>query len=52
MQIIVSYRPEKVALRKATNNRMHSDCKKRRSFLALLFASGDAWRWAGKPENF
>ena len=24
------------------NNRMHSDSKKRRSFLALLFAAGDA----------
>ncbi len=26
------------------NNRMHSDSKKRRSFLALLFAAGDAKR--------
>ncbi len=26
------------------NNRMHSDSKKRRSFLALLFVAGDAWR--------
>jgi hypothetical protein len=27
---------------------MHSDSKKRRSFLALLFAAGDVWRWAGQ----
>ena len=26
------------------NNRMHSDSKKRRSFVALLFAAGDAKR--------
>jgi hypothetical protein len=26
------------------NNRIHSDSKKRRSFLALLFAAGDAKR--------
>jgi hypothetical protein len=25
------------------NNRIHSDSKKRRSFLALLFAAGDAY---------
>jgi succinate dehydrogenase/fumarate reductase flavoprotein subunit len=25
---------------------MHSDSKKRRSFLAMLFAAGDVWRWA------
>jgi hypothetical protein len=25
---------------------MHSDSKKRRSFLALLFAAGDVKRWA------
>ena len=31
--------------KKAHNNRMHSDSKKRRSFLALLFASGDARRY-------
>jgi hypothetical protein len=24
---------------------MHSDSKKRRCFVALLFASGDAWRY-------
>jgi len=30
------------------NNRMHSDSKKRRSFLALLFAAGDARRYAYK----
>jgi hypothetical protein len=28
------------------NNRMHSDSKKRRSFVALLFAAGDASREA------
>jgi hypothetical protein len=28
------------------NNRIHSDKKKRRSFLALLFSAGDARRWA------
>jgi hypothetical protein len=28
------------------NNRMHSDSKKRRSFVALLFAAGDAKRYA------
>ncbi len=37
-------------LETATNispsNRMHTDSKKRRSFLALLFAAGDAKRWA------
>ena len=27
------------------NNRMHSDHKKRRSFVALLFVSGDAKRY-------
>lgn len=30
----------------ASNNRMHADSKKRRSFVALLFAAGDARRWA------
>ena len=29
----------------AFNNRMHTDSKKRRSFLALLFAAGDAGRY-------
>lgn len=29
---------------KAHNNRMHSDSKKRRSFLAQLFSAGDARR--------
>ncbi len=28
------------------NNRMHSDSKKRRSFVALLFTAGDARRYA------
>jgi hypothetical protein len=27
------------------NNHIHSDSKKRRSFLALLFATGDVRRW-------
>jgi len=27
------------------NKQMHSDSKKRRSFLALLFAAGDLRRW-------
>jgi len=27
------------------NKHMHSDSKKRRSFLALLFAAGDVRRW-------
>ncbi len=33
---------------------MHSDYKKRRSFLALLFVSGDAWRLksVSKPEIY
>jgi len=30
---------------KEHNNHMHSDSKKRRSFLALLFAAGDVKRW-------
>jgi len=30
---------------KASNNHMHSDSKKRRSFVALLFAAGDVKRW-------
>ncbi len=29
---------------------MHSDIKKRRSFVALLFAAGDARRWASKTS--
>ena len=36
---------------KAANNRMHSDSKKRRSFLALLFAAGDARRWAASSPK-
>lgn len=28
------------------NNRMHADSKRRRSSPALLFAAGDAKRWA------
>ena len=32
------------------NNRMHADSKKRRSFLALLFAAGDAKRYAPRSE--
>ncbi len=30
---------------KCSNNHMHSDSKKRRSFLALLLAAGDVRRW-------
>jgi hypothetical protein len=30
---------------------MHSDSKKRRSFVALLFAAGDAKRWAAAAEK-
>jgi hypothetical protein len=30
------------------NNRVNSDSKKRRSFVALLFAAGYAKRWASK----
>jgi hypothetical protein len=33
------------------NNRIHSDSKKRRSFVALLFAAGDAWRYVLKRRN-
>jgi hypothetical protein len=33
------------------NNRMHSDSKKRRSFLALLFAAGDAKRWRAASRH-
>ncbi len=37
----------KHSLRKVlADNRMLSDSKKRRSFVALLFATGDAKRWA------
>jgi hypothetical protein len=32
-------------LTKKHNNRIHPDSKKRRSFLTLLFAAGDAWRY-------
>jgi hypothetical protein len=31
---------------------MHSDGKKRRSFLALLFAAGDLRRWAATQVKF
>jgi len=36
------------------NNHMHTDSKKRRSFLALLFAAGDVGRWQirGKMYGF
>jgi hypothetical protein len=34
------------------NNHMHSDSKKRRSFVALLFAAGDVKRWASTPAMF
>jgi hypothetical protein len=30
------------------NNHMHSDSKKRRSFLAMLFAAGDVRRYKSK----
>ncbi len=30
----------------SSNNHMHSDSKKRRSFLAMLFAAGDVRRYA------
>jgi len=30
---------------------MHSDSKKRRSFLTLLFAAGDVWRYRKKPDS-
>ena len=33
------------------NNRIHSDSKKRRSFLALLFAAGDAYGVIRSLEN-
>tara|TARA_B110000908_G_scaffold143527_1_gene172519 strand:+ start:287 stop:409 length:123 start_codon:yes stop_codon:yes gene_type:complete len=36
----------------AANNHMHSDSKKRRSFLALLFAAGDVGRYAKKDMQF
>jgi hypothetical protein len=32
----------------AHNNHMHSDSKKRRSYLALLFAAGDVGRYVSK----
>jgi len=31
---------------------MHSDSKKRRSFLALLFAAGDVERWQKKTASY
>ena len=34
-----------------TNNHMHSDIKKRRSFLALLFTAGDVGRYACKGNK-
>jgi len=33
---------------KMANNRMHSDSQKRRSYLALLLAAGDARRYTAK----
>jgi hypothetical protein len=33
------------------NNRIHSDSKKRRFFVALLFAAGDARRWASSKQR-
>ncbi len=30
---------------------MHSDSKKRRSFVALLFDAGDATRYTNKPQK-
>jgi len=33
------------------NNHMHSDSKKRRSFLALLFAAGDVKRYTYKDTE-
>jgi len=35
-----------LSLVKKHNNHMHADSEKHRSFLALLFAAGDAGRWA------
>ncbi len=32
-------------MRKSPNKRMHADSKKLRSFVALLFAAGDAKRY-------
>ena len=39
---------------KGPNNLIHADSKKRRSFVALLFAAGDAWRYIDKKlkSNF
>ena len=34
-----------MAVELTVNNRMHSDRKKRRSFVALLFVTSDAWRY-------
>jgi len=34
----------------ATNNHMHSDIKKRHSFLALLFTAGDVGRYVNKEK--
>jgi len=33
------------------NNHMHSDIKKRRSFLALLFSAGDVRRWGCRKTS-
>jgi hypothetical protein len=33
------------------NNRMHSDSKKRRSFVAFLFAANDASRYVPKEQS-
>jgi hypothetical protein len=35
-----------IIIEKLHNNHIHSDSKKRRSFLALLFATGDVKRYA------
>jgi len=37
-----------ICVGKKPNNRMHADSKKRRSYLALLYAAGDAWRYVKK----
>ena len=39
-------RSEKVEKENTANNHIHADIKKRRSFLALLFAAGDVRRYA------
>jgi hypothetical protein len=37
--------------KKTHNNHIHSDSKKRRSFLALLFTAGDVKRYAFQRGN-